>query len=260
MGWEKFETDCAAYLQNTFGEYADFELRGGSNSNDSDIAVKTKSGNNFNIEVKSASAQCGQFVLFPNDERKCFEYSSVKLFQKTGASNEIVDYMNRNFYEYCDLESGSKNIDMPSYVFAECIIDIYKRKNTKFIITGSNTILFLEDIEDYFDITACYRVKRSGSHPVGKTKANDIIDYIQNNYNVTSAEPTDDGRVFVISNQNLNNVNFGIGDPFVYQFADKGGKYEVRKLGNTASPTVIFKIKQKRQGGLSDTEFISYLM
>ena len=65
-----------------------------------------------------------------------------------------------------------------SDIFANWIIQIYKDKGVKFFITNNYTILPVERFQDYFDISAKYRTKRSGSRNVGKKNAQLVMDYI----------------------------------------------------------------------------------
>lgn len=77
--WQKFEQMAVSYLKGKYGNF--FELKGESNSNTSDILFR-KECNSFFIEVKMPEAQCGQFVLIPNKEKKKFEYSSKNKTKK----------------------------------------------------------------------------------------------------------------------------------------------------------------------------------
>ena len=67
-----------------------------------------------------------------------------------------------------------------SLILANWIIQIYKDKGVKFFITNNYTILPVERFQDYFDISAKYRTKRSGSRNVGKKNVQLVMDYILN--------------------------------------------------------------------------------
>lgn len=73
--------------------------------------------------------------------------------------------MNNLFDEY--LEAGTKGkeivFDNCNNVFSTWIIDYYKNKGVKYFITNNYIILPIERFSDYFNVSAKYRVKRSGS-------------------------------------------------------------------------------------------------
>ncbi|MDE7431515.1 MAG: hypothetical protein K2N34_06345, partial [Lachnospiraceae bacterium] len=77
MGWKDFEWDCYNYLCDKYGsERVRFMKLGESDSTQSDIFVSILEERNFYIETKEAKAQCGQFVVLPNDSKAVFEYSA----------------------------------------------------------------------------------------------------------------------------------------------------------------------------------------
>lgn len=95
--WENFEIACVTYLRENFGDVADFEECGGSDSTTPDILVKCAKGPRFYIEVKKSPAQSGQFVLLPNNERKVFEYSTQNNSKVNTFSQLIISHMNNDF-------------------------------------------------------------------------------------------------------------------------------------------------------------------
>lgn len=98
--WENFEIACVNYLRESFGDVADFEECGGSNSTTPDILVKSANGSRFYIEAKKSPTQCGQFVLFPNSERKVFEYSPQNNSKLNKFSQLIINHVNNDFDAY----------------------------------------------------------------------------------------------------------------------------------------------------------------
>lgn len=261
--WELFEQECTTYLNNKFGKYADFKQCGGSISTESDILVTTLSGKHFYIEVKESSAQCGQFVLLPDIKSKTFKYSDKNALALNPAAKAIINYMNNNFELFKNAGKTGQNITMnnASEVFAEWIIQAYFQKNCKFFISKNFIIFPIEQCLDYFNINACYRVKRSGSSNVGKSKSKIVISYLENmcQYNNIREIIIDDTKIFVTSNTNIHNVRFIIDDT-EYMFSERGDKYEIRKLSNTFNANVIFSVTLKNnKTGLSDAEIISLL-
>lgn len=259
--WEDFEYKCTDYLNEKFGVYANFIHQGGSDSTVPDILVKTKSGDLFYIDAKHSPAQCGQFVLLPNLETGTFEYSRLNVNRINRYAEMIMDYMNNDFDAFREAGTAGKDIDMPngSDIFANWIIQAYKDKGAEFFITNNYTILPIERFRDYFDVSAKYRIKRSGSGNVGKGRLNSVMDYIEShNYIITDTRIVGD-KLFVVSPQQLHNHRF-ILRGIEYMFSIRGEEYEIRKLSNTYNANVIFSIKQKTSTpGMSDADFIDYL-
>ena len=262
--WEKFEMECTEYLNNNFGKYAGFIHFGGANSTTADILVRTNSGKNFYIDVKHSPAQCGQFVLTPRIETNLFEYST----QNSNSINEyaivIMNYMNKFFGEYRNAGTAGKEIifDNCQEVFAKWIIESYKNKNVQFFITNNYTILPVDRLNEYFDVSTKYRIKRSGSSSIGKTNIVAYAKLLSNdkahNYNIRNVR-IDGNKLFVSSDKNLHKLRF-IHKYQEFMFSAKKGEYELRKLSNTYNANVIFSIRLKNnKSGISDSEFIEFL-
>ena len=128
--WENFENESAEYLRRTFGAYAQFDCKGGSDSTISDIEVLTRSGKHFYIEAKHCPAQCGQFVLLPNVGTRTFEYSRLNATRINAYSAAIMEHMNRYFDEYKEAGTAGRDVDIENgpAIFASWIVQAYKDK------------------------------------------------------------------------------------------------------------------------------------
>ena len=146
-----------------------------------------------------------------------------------------------------------------SDIFADWIIHAYKDKGVEFFITNNYTILPIESFRKYFDVTAKYRIKRSGSGNVGKSRLKPVMDYIStHDYVITDSHIAGD-KLFVVSPQQLHNQRFILRGT-EYMFSLRGNEYELRKLSNTYNANVIFSIKHKSSiPGMSEAEFINCL-
>lgn len=259
--WEDFEIECTNYLNDRFAAYARFIRQGGSNSTVSDIFVKTNSGKSFYIDAKLCPAQCGQFVLLPDIETSSFEYSGQNVNRINAYAERIMNHMNVQFDEYRKAGTAGKDIEMTngSSIFSDWIIQLYEEKGAKFFITNDFTILPIERFQDCFEVTAKYRIKRSGSSSVGKNKLSPVLAYIKlHDYFLTDSR-IDEDKLLVKSNRNLHNIRF-ILHQYEYMFSQRGEEFEIRRLSNTYNANVIFSIKQKsRTTGLSDQDFINCL-
>ena len=251
--WQNFEKECKEYLESKYGKYAEFCLKGGSNANISDILVKTKSGRQFYIEVKHCPAQCGQFVLFPDSKTKKFTYSSKNVLPINESSNCIIKYMNEHFDKFSLTDTNGINIEINngSQIFADWIVKSYHHKKAEYIITNDFIIFPVEQINKYFDISAKYRVKRSGSGSVGKNNLKSVLDHINANYVIDSVK-TDGKKLFVKSSALSHNTRFKTGN-YEYMFSMRDENiYEIRKLSNTYNANVIFSVELKKQVCTSD--------
>lgn len=264
--WAKLESEVAEWLNSKVSDSnVSFQQCGGSNSTVSDIQIMTN--NKFTgrfIEVKSANAQAGQFVLFPNMTTRTFEYSTKNHSDYNNPVNslvvsEILDFMDENFDSYANAGTKGKEIVFPklsaednSRFFALWISDYYSNvKHAEWLATkdSNNNIILLpfSKLAEYFDVTACYRVKKSGSSSV-KNSCKTLETVKQA---IISLNPDNVPEFTIVDNklyakfetipQKLGNVD--------YHLAIKGEwrtLFEVRKLSKTFNSNVIFSLKLKQ--------------
>ena len=258
--WLDFEEKSTQYLNNNFGDWASFRHLGSSDATVPDISVKTKTGKNFYMDAKLTPAHCGQFVLLPNVAKRCFEFSKLNKTELTPQVEAIIKHMNADFDAYKEAGTAGKVIDLKDggKTFSEWIIATYSKKGTEFFITNEYVILPLYDFEKHFEVSATYRIKRSGSRSVGKRTAISVLQYIiKHGYPITDGKVVED-KLFVFSSAQLHNKRFVFGDS-EYMFSWRDDKYEVRRLSNTFNANVIFVITKKQHRGLSKAEFVQYL-
>ncbi|HOA80551.1 MAG TPA: hypothetical protein PKK61_05740 [Defluviitaleaceae bacterium] len=259
--WEDFEIDCTDYLNKAFGEYAYFIHQGGSDSTAPDILVKTNKGTSFYIEAKHCPAQCGQFVLLPDVKSSTFIYSRLNASPINIYAKQIIDHMNTQFDEYKEAGTAGKDIIMKngSEIFSNWIIDTYKNSGVLYFITNNYTILPIERFSEYFNVSAKYRVKRSGSSNVGKNNISNVLRFINSqDYDIEDTRINGD-KLFVVSTKSLHNKRF-ILRGYEYMFSLRDSEYEIRKLSNTFNANVIFSINLKsNKNGIGADEFIRAL-
>ena len=259
--WENFEIDCTNHLNNKFSKYASFKHQGGANSTVPDILVTTTSGRRFYIEAKHSPAQCGQFVLLPDLRNRVFKYSSGNTKPIDEYSRAIMVHMNNDFDGFREAGTKGKDIIMENRqgIFSNWIINYYKSKNVGFIITNNYIIFPVENIADYFYITAKYRIKRSGSAEVGVKNLKSVSDHIRTLDYAINEIHFDNSKLIVSSPKQLHNLRF-IFDGNEYMFSRRNNEYELRRLSNTYNANVIFSINLKSSvSGISDDEFINAL-
>ena len=172
-----------------------------------------------------------------------------------------MEHMDSFFNEFREAGTAGKDIQMKndSQIFSDWIIQVYKEKGAKYFIINNFVILPIEHFQEYFDVTAKYRIKRSGSSNVGKSRLKPVLDFISTTDYVINNSRIDRDKLFVQSSQSLHNKRF-IYQQYEYMFSQRGDEYEVRKLSNTYNANVIFSITQlKKEHGLTDREFIEIL-
>lgn len=259
---DNFEISCTTRLMERYKAYATFIRKGGSDSTVPDIHVTTKSGKSFYIEAKLCPAQCGQFVLLPDINTGTFTYSSGNDHRINIYAQKIMDVMNKDFDAFREAGTAGKDIIMPdsAEVFSGWIKQAYKEKGARFFIKNDYSIFPIDDILDHFNITAKYRIKRSGSANVGKSNIPTIRNVIASmDYTITSFRPNGP-KLFVESPNQLHDRRF-IYAGYEYMFSQRGSEYEIRKLSNTYNANVIFSVSATGNNkGLSDSEFIDELM
>ncbi len=259
--WEDFEINCTELLNRKFGDYASFKHEGGSDSTVPDIKVTTKSGRVFYIEAKHSPAQCGQFVLLPDIGSRTFIYSHQNTTRINTYAKRIMEHMNTQFDDFKEAGTAGKDIIMNngSEIFSNWIIETYENKGTRYFITNNFTILPIERFSEYFNVSAKYRVKRSGSSSVGKSNVSNVLRYIKSHGYVIESIRENGGKLFVESYQQLHNQRFLLcGHEYMLSLRDS--EYEIRKLSNTFNANVIFSINFKNIiNGVKADEFIRAL-
>ncbi len=259
--WRDFEEGCFNYLNEEFGSYAKFTHKGGSDSTVSDILVETHSGKSFYIEAKQCPAQCRQFVLIPDQSLRAFEYSPRNLNPINKYSRAIMNFMDEHFDEFVLAGTSGIEIDLPNSksIFSSWIIDSFMSKGVDFIITNDFNIVQIEHFAESFDVSATYRVKRSGSSDAGKHNMESLKNYISSREYTMIDFRTDGDKLFLVLPENLDKKRFTYYEN-EYMFSRKEDGYEIRKLSNTHNANVIFSIELKVPiKSMSDAEFISYL-
>lgn len=251
--WEDFELACTTFLNQEYG--GNFIHYGSNDSTLSDIQY-SKDGIDIWIEAKMPEAQSGQFVLIQNYKKKIFTYSSRNKTLRTKNINRIIEFMNKDFEFYSNPGTSGIMMNLPSDLMYNTIKDMYQQKNVNFFITGTidNFIIFpLKKLNDYFEIFAKYRVKKSGSSQISKNNLQDIKKTLNSQniifeFNLSQTPPT------IITKSNLANKKIH-GESYCYLFKtiDAGSnEYFIRRLSNTANANIIFSLKLKSNQNITD--------
>lgn len=251
---EKFELMCYEYLKKTYkNEKIDFYHGESMDSTKPDIAVIKNGKIIFFIEVKDKKAQSGQFVVKADKLTKKFDFSAKNKSNPNEMTDVIIDYMNSNFEYFSNAGTAGQHLDINMDIFENWIIKYYENKNVKYVISfdGEYVIFPIRKFGKYFDITASYRVKKSGSRKPAKKDIDIIKQYIKCQYSNTNFIQDKD-KIYVEIDTPLITDRFRL-DGFTYYLSKQSSnKYEVRKLSNTYNMNVIFSIKLIKSQSLID--------
>lgn len=259
---EPFELECFNYLVENFSTpETEFIHHDTCDSTGSDIEVKINNKSVFFIEVKDTVAQSGQFVVLPNNVSHTFEFSPNNKSSSNEITDLIINHLNKNFEKYNNAGTAGEKIDIDSNFFAQWIINHYKNKKVKYVISKKENFLIcpIDKFEEYFEIESTLRVKKSGSSHVPKKDVEMIkLSLLQENFNLkTYYEITESGkkRLLVKAPSEYETRRFTI-DNSTYYFSPTDDKnlFEIKKLSNTRNKNVIFSIKVKQEQVISDLE------
>ncbi len=260
---EAFEIDACNYLNNTYGsDKVSFRRMGGMDSTVSDIAAVINGQTAFFIEAKDTGAQSGQFVLFPDEANRTFNFSNDNKSVRNVFTDAIAEVMKRDFDRFSKVGTADMNIGIDSNVCSQWITGHYAQKNVRFFITkyGESFVIFpLRRFMNYFNIEANYRKKGSGSGSLPICLREELKNHITTLY--PSASFRIEGKRLIAAMPAPPSGN-------IFQYKDlrisfshiNGIDYEIRKLSNLKNPTVVFSIKAKAPQDPNDlSEFVREL-
>lgn len=248
--WEKLEDDCFNRLKTKYGKNNTFEKCGQSDSTISDIKVKSKNSLPFFIEVKSPKSQAGQFVLQENKAEQSFEFSTKNATEKSPEAQKMIDDMNKGYDTFASPTTKGIPLNTEENVLYSHIKQYYLKKGARYFITKNDDyIIFpIESLENYFDVSAKFRIKKSGSAHLPKSDKDELKKCLENDniygditYVGVKAyfEPTD--------NQTLDKIKFKNGEKeFLFKKEQNPPRYLIRKLSNTNNASVTLSLKLKK--------------
>lgn len=263
--WETFEYDCTNFLNKKYSKSnLSFKCIGGANSTTSDIQIIKNNTLLGYIEAKMNIAQSGQFVLLNDDTNKMFIYSPLSKTPINASSQLILNYINANYDYFKDVSTSSLGINLNSDIFNNWIIEHYSNKNAQFMITSlpqNEFIIFpTKNFGDYFNVKANFRRKKSGSRELPSSDSNIVSNYLNATFDdikITNLNK----KYFVTFSKTIppfKKYKFSLNSNS-YQLTQKyNNTYEIRKLGKTNNPTVIFSIEFKCTS-ISSSIFENYI-
>lgn len=260
---EEFEIRCYEYLKKLYKtKETDFCHKGGMDSTKSDIAVLKNGKVSFFIEVKERLAQSGQFVLSPKEDMETFIFSPKNKSEPNEMTDIIIDYMNGDFWNFNRAGTTGKSLNINPNIFADWIVGYYKEKGVKYVISfDKDYVIFpIRRFQEYFNIIAKYRIKKSGSRVPAKKDMETIKKCIKEYYH-TAQFIQKEKRIYLQLDESLTKEKFSLGEYTYYLSERSSNEYEIRKLSNTYHMNVIFSIKLiKKQDKMDLSEFEEELL
>lgn len=258
---EQFELESLEYLRKNYGkEGIAFVHHDTADSTGSDIEVIINGHSEFFIEAKDTAAQSGQFVLLLNDALRTFVFSPRNRSLPNEMTKLMIAYMNENYDRFNVASTAGEMLDIDSDIFTQWIIGHYQEKRVKYVISKRNRMLIcpIKKFGDYFEVSANFRIKKSGStEPSGKY-VDAVITALKNQFNITDVyKQTVNGKkkLFANATANLSKARFELGN-YTYYLSPQAdaGLFEVKQLSNTRNKNVIFTINVKQEQLASDLE------
>lgn len=260
--WEIFENECSEYLQKKYSEKGvKFTVTGGHDANQSDIQVMKDNKTILSIECKMSAAQCGQFVLFVDEMNKKFIFSKKNRTPYDDYVKSVITEMEQNFDD-CNI--SAKDLPISQKVIYDWVKNYYLNvKKSSYCITRSNLgfIIFpIENIDKYFEFSAKYRVKKSGSSNPTQNNKNEI-EQILREINISASIDMTNSECSARFTYNKDKFIL-CGNKYKYQFTQDGSVYKIRRLSNTSNANFIvsIKLKEEKQNSADLIQFESDLI
>ena len=152
--------------------------------------------------------------------------------------------MNSDFHRFNNAGTAGQSLDIDTGIFADWIIEHYKDKNVKYVIScDRDYVIFpIRKFEQYFDIIANYRIKKSGSSKPAKRDIPTVKQAIKEYY-PTARFSQEEKKLFVDISERVHKDRLILGKYTYYLSKQNSGDYEVRRLSNTYNMNVIFSIE-----------------
>lgn len=256
---EQFELESLAYLRKNYGKTGIiFKHHDTSDSTGSDIEVIINGKSEFFIEAKDTTAQSGQFVLLPDDSTRSFIFSPRNKSLANEMTDLIISYMNEDYDRFNTAGTAGETLNINPDVFTQWIIGHYKEKKVKYVISKRKQIVIcpIEKFGDYFEVSANFRIKKSGSKEPSGKYVDDVIEALKENFQITDVyKQTVNGKnkLFANAPAGLSKVRFELGDYTFYLSPQvEAGHFEIKQLSNTRNKNVIFTINVKQEQVPSD--------
>ena len=173
----------------------------------------------------------------------------------------VITEMEQNFDD-CNI--SAKDLPISQKVIYDWVKNYYLNvKKSSYCITRSNLgfIIFpIENIDKYFEFSAKYRVKKSGSSNPTQNNKNEI-EQILREINISASIDMTNSECSARFTYNKDKFIL-CGNKYKYQFTQDGSVYKIRRLSNTSNANFIvsIKLKEEKQNSADLIQFESDLI
>lgn len=252
--WEKFEIESCSYLNQVYGEKTlFFTSKGGKDASASDITVNYGDRVLFSIEAKYSPSQSGQFVL--TEENGQYILSNENRLGNNRYTQIIIDFLNENKENYSPIGQKAVRINGIQHALAHWIIEHYKKKDSYFVITSTvlgsyKAIIPIDEINDYFDISAVVRRKKSGTSDVAQYKVDGCLKELESfieKFGLEISEVSRAKKTSVKFNKviELKKADRYFGENFFLSPNSDGVSYRIKTKAKTNNVNVVFSLKYR---------------
>lgn len=244
--WKIFEENATQFLNNLYTEY-NFITQGSSDSTAPDIVCEKNNKRLLKIEAKFLPSQSGQIVLIKQENRFIIsEQSNNKIIKE---SHDLVNIINKEFDSYKN--TSLSEIKVSNDILYNWVKSMYILKGSEWIIfsknfknlTKKNTYLIpIQNLENYCDIKAVLRFKRSGTAYLPKSSEKQFIKESESLLGRIEVKRINNKPIIELENTPS---SLYIGDIF-YLSEISNNKYLVKKRASTNNLNIIFQLDVKK--------------
>lgn len=244
--WEIFEIAATNFLNNYFkSSGVRFDNDGGTNSTVSDIQLFKDDERIANIEAKYSPSQAGQIVLLFNNDTFVLSEASKNI--ENDFTHQIIEYMNQNYQTFKDVGTSGISINIDQGILFNWVKQTYQDKGSNWIIASTKYQNLLEsdlllvpimDIDQYFNISATFRRKRSGTAHLPQSRVEEFKSQFNNittNYTLNK-----DGKKYKLKT-NINIPSLTISNDYFLSRINQS-EYYVKKRSLTNNANVVFSL------------------
>lgn len=252
---ELFELEALDYLKKNYTlPGIVYDHTDTADSTRSDIEVIKNGQSAFFIEAKDTTAQSGQFVLLPDDIHQRFIFSPKNKSIPNEMTDIIINYMNSDYSRFNNAGTAGENLEISSDIFTKWIVGHYREKGVKFVISKKANMVIcpIEKFGEYFDVSASFRIKKSGSSAPSANNISAVKSELIRLFNCSSTIQKGK-KLYVEAPSSLSKARFDLGNYTYYLSPQEDqGIFEVKQLSNTRNKNVIFSINIKQDQNPDD--------
>ena len=253
LTWKQFEKNAAEFL-NDIKKKNNIEIdpKGGADSKSIDIGIKKNGSLILIVEVKMPTSQIGQFVINNDESNNKFILSKRLNKDNIPRTSKILEFINQNYSKYKETVRSGKEVNCDQEIKNNSVSEYLNLKKINYIISCDKNYNFKivnkSNFFNFFEVDKCViRNKASGSQHIGSNVFKEVKEYLKENYECqiiqkkpkteiifkneySDIEKKKENRYFYVNNKK-------------YYFAKDEDLYFIKKISNTANPTVIFTLK-----------------